>query len=215
MSQPVVDTLQLCDALRKTGMERDQAEGVARALGKELGAHVVAQNDLQAGFQEVRGEIHAVFQQTRNETQAAFQQARSETQAAFQQARSETQAAFQQARDEIRAVDHKVDLCRSELGGRIDVLDGKIESVKTELGTRFDAIDGRLKTLTTAVSLGMAFLALVTTILGLVTTIGVFQGETPAPSAAPQQAAAAAPPFASTPWAAPWTPVTPTAPAVP
>ena len=193
MSQPVVDTLQLCDALRKTGMERDQAEGVARALGKELGAHVVAQNDLQAGFQGVRGEIRAVSQQ----------------------ARTETQAAFQQARDEIRAVDHKVDLFRSELGGRIDVLDGKIESVKSEMGTRFDAIDGRLKTLTTAVSLGMAFLALVTTILGLVTTIGVFRGETPALSVAPQPAAAAAPPSASTPRAAPWTPVTPTAPGVP
>ena len=195
MSQPVVDTLQFCDALRKTGMERDQAEGVGRALGKELGAHVVAQNDLQAGFQGVRGEIHAVFQQARNETQAAFQQ----------------------ARDEIRAVDHKVDLCRSELGGRIDVLDGKIESVKSELGTRFDAIDGRLKTLTTAVSLGMAFLALVTTILGLVTTIGVFRGETPVASVAPQPAAAAAPPPGSTGTRAttPWTPVTPTAPAVP
>ena len=204
MSQPVVDTLQLCDALRKTGMERDQAEGVARALGKELGAHVVAQNDLQAGFQGVRGEIRAVSQQARTETQAAFQQAR-----------TETQAAFQQARDEIRAVDHKVDLFRSELGGRIDVLDGKIESVKSEMGTRFDAIDGRLKTLTTAVSLGMAFLALVTTILGLVTTIGVFRGETPALSVAPQPAAAAAPPSASTPRAAPWTPVTPTAPGVP
>ena len=38
MSQPVVDTLQLSDALRNTGMEREQAEGVARALGKELGA---------------------------------------------------------------------------------------------------------------------------------------------------------------------------------
>ena len=105
-------------------------------------------------------------------------------------------------------MDHKVDLFRSELGGRIDVLDG-------EMGTRFDAIDGRLKTLTTTVSLGMAFLALVTTILGLVTTIGVFRGETLALSVAPQPAAAAAPPSASTPRAAPWTPVTPTAPGVP
>ena len=60
MGQPVVDTLRLCDALRKTGMEREQAEGVARALGDELGAHVVAQGDLQTGFLEVRGEIQSV-----------------------------------------------------------------------------------------------------------------------------------------------------------
>ena len=57
MSQPVVDTLQLSNALRKTGMEREQAEGVAGALGKELGAHVVVQGDLQSGFQQVRSEL--------------------------------------------------------------------------------------------------------------------------------------------------------------
>ncbi len=38
MSQPVVDTLELCDALRKTGMQPDQAEGPARALGLFEGA---------------------------------------------------------------------------------------------------------------------------------------------------------------------------------
>ena len=60
MSEPVVDTLQLSDALRKTGMEREQAEGLARALGDELGAHVVAQGDLRSGFREIRGEIQSV-----------------------------------------------------------------------------------------------------------------------------------------------------------
>ena len=57
MSQPVVDTLQLSDALRNTGMEREQAEGVARALGKELGAHVVAQGDVESGFERVRSDL--------------------------------------------------------------------------------------------------------------------------------------------------------------
>ena len=71
MSQPVVGTPELCDALRKTGMEHEQAEGVARALGKELGEHVVTQGDLQVGFEQVRGEIQAA----RAETQAAFEQA--------------------------------------------------------------------------------------------------------------------------------------------
>ena len=154
MSQPVVDTLELCDALRKTGMEHDQAEGVARALGKELGEHVVTQGDLQVGFEQVRGELQAAraetraaFQQaraelqaSRAETQAAFQQAQAETQAAFQQAHAETQAAFQQARAERQAVDHKVDL----LGGRID------------------SLQATLKTTFTGVALAIAFLALVT-----------------------------------------------------
>ncbi len=96
----MVDTLELCDALRKTGMEHEQAEGVARALNKELGEHVVTHGAMRAGFQEVRSDIQA---------------ARAET----QQVRTDLQA-------EIRAVDHKVDLVRSELGGRIDAVDSKL-----------------------------------------------------------------------------------------
>ena len=57
MSQPVVDTLQLSNALRNTGMEREQAEGVAGALGKQLGAHVVVQGELQSGFQQLRNDL--------------------------------------------------------------------------------------------------------------------------------------------------------------
>ena len=60
MSQPVVDTLRISEALRKTGMEREKAEGLARVLGDELGDHVVARGDLQTGFLEVRGEIQSV-----------------------------------------------------------------------------------------------------------------------------------------------------------
>lgn len=58
MGQPVVDTLQLSDALRRTGMDRDQAEGLARALGNELGEHVTARGDLEA----FRSEVDARFQ---------------------------------------------------------------------------------------------------------------------------------------------------------
>ena len=118
MSQPVVDTLELCDALRKTGMEHEQAEGVARALNKELGEHVVTHGAMRAGFQEVRSDIQAA----RAETHAAFQQARAET----QQARAETQQVRTDLQAEIRAVDHKVDLVRSELVGRIDAVDSKL-----------------------------------------------------------------------------------------
>ena len=39
MGQPLVDTLQLSDALRRTGMDREQADGIARGLGRELGEH--------------------------------------------------------------------------------------------------------------------------------------------------------------------------------
>ncbi|MDE0348723.1 MAG: hypothetical protein OXM56_03315 [Gammaproteobacteria bacterium] len=61
MAQPVIDTLAVADALRRTGMEREQAEGVARTLGTELGAHVAVQRDLNAGFAGIRAQMDTRF----------------------------------------------------------------------------------------------------------------------------------------------------------
>ena len=97
MSQPVVDTLQLGNALRKTGMEREQAEGVAGALGKELGAHVVVQGDLQSGFQQVRSDLGSEIQQMRSDLG-----------------------------QKIQAVDAKVDVLRAELTSKIDAINWKL-----------------------------------------------------------------------------------------
>ena len=63
MSQPVIDTLQVADALRRTGMEPEQAEGLARTLGAELGEHVAVRGELDAGFDGVRAEMNACFEQ--------------------------------------------------------------------------------------------------------------------------------------------------------
>ncbi|MYE14096.1 MAG: hypothetical protein F4X99_21045 [Gammaproteobacteria bacterium] len=118
MSQPVVDTLQLSDALRKTGMAREQAEGLARTLGDQLGAHVVAQGDLQTGFLEVRGEIQSVDHRV-------------------DLARTELGG-------QIQVLDGKIDSVRTELGGQIQVLDGKLDGVRTELGGQIAALDSKL-----------------------------------------------------------------------
>ncbi len=107
-SQPVADTLHLSDAFRKPGMEPEQAEGMARALGEELGAHVAAQGDLQAGFREVRGEIEAV------DYRLAL-------------ARSELGG-------EIRALDGKIEGVRTELGARLDALHPTMKIVGTAVG---------------------------------------------------------------------------------
>ena len=63
MSQPVIDTLQVADALRRTGMEAGQAEGLARTLGAELGEHVAVRGELDAGFGGIRAEMNARFEQ--------------------------------------------------------------------------------------------------------------------------------------------------------
>ena len=128
MSQPVVDTLQLCDALRKTGMEREQAEGIARALGKELGAHVAVQDDVQSGFRQVRSDlgwdIHKVrsdlgaeIQQVRRNLSADIQRVRNDLSKDIQQVRNDLGADVQQVRTELQAVDTKVEILSANMEG--------------------------------------------------------------------------------------------------
>ena len=128
MSQPVVDTLQLCDALRKTGMEREQAEGLARALGKELGAHVAVQDDVQSGFRQVRSDLSADIQKVRSDLSADIQKVRSDLSADIQKVRSDLSADIQQVRNDlsrdiqqvrsdVQAVDTKVEILRAHMDG--------------------------------------------------------------------------------------------------
>ena len=115
MSQPVVDTLQLSDAFRKTGVESEQAEGMARALGEELGEHVAVKGDLQSGFRQVRSDLRAEIQQVRSDLGAEIQQVRAEV----QQVRCDLEA-------KIQTVDNKVDVLRAELSAKIDGLNWKL-----------------------------------------------------------------------------------------
>ena len=115
MSQPVIDTLQLCDALRKTGMEREQAEGLARALGNELGTHVAVQSDLESGFQGVRSDLGSKMEQLRCDLEL-----------------------------KIQAVDAKVDVLRAALMGRMDGLEGRMEGRMDGLDRKIDALNWKL-----------------------------------------------------------------------
>ena len=57
MAQPVIDTLQVADALQRSGMEREQAEGIASTLGTQLGEHVAVGKDLDIGFNRISAHI--------------------------------------------------------------------------------------------------------------------------------------------------------------
>ncbi len=61
MAQPVIDTLQVADALHRSGMEREQAEGFARTLGTQLGEHVAVGKDLDIGFNRISARIDERF----------------------------------------------------------------------------------------------------------------------------------------------------------
>ena len=109
MAQPVVDTLRLSSALQEAGVERAQAEGVARALGDEFGEHVVARGDLDAGFARVEGEFKDVRAQFR-EVDAQFKEVHAEFNAvradmAVMQARMDS--GFEVLRGSMQALDSK------------------------------------------------------------------------------------------------------------
>ena len=57
MAQPVMDTPQVADALQRSGMEREQAAGLARTLGTELGDHVAVNKDLDPEFERPRAHV--------------------------------------------------------------------------------------------------------------------------------------------------------------
>ena len=63
MAQPVMDTLQVADALQRSGMEREQAEGVAGTLGTQLGEHVAVRMDLDLGFERILAHVDERFAQ--------------------------------------------------------------------------------------------------------------------------------------------------------
>ena len=176
MSQPVVDTLRLCDLLRKTGMEREQAEGMARVLGEELGEHVAVQGDVQSGFRQVRSDLGAEIQKVRSDLGAEIQQVR-----------HDLGTEIQQVRGEIQQV-------RNDLGARIQAVDGKIEGVKAELGGRIDAVGTKLDALNNSLRIVAAAIGLTIAIVGFVAGTAVLRSPAPAQWYAPPQATVPAAP---------------------
>ena len=107
MRQPVIDTLQVADALQRTGMEREQAQGLARTLGAELGHHVAVRQDLDAASEATRNELRDEIRAVSAEMDTRFQKV-------------DTQ--FVQLRAEMAAMG-------AELGGRIQGLEGRIDAL--------------------------------------------------------------------------------------
>ena len=166
MSQPVVDTLQLSNALRNTGMEREQAEGVAGALGKELGAHVVVQGDLQSGFQQVRNDLGSEIQQVRSDLG-----------------------------QKIQAVDAKVEVLRAELSGRMEGMEGRLDGRMDGMEGRLDGIDRKIDAVNWKLTFMFAGLGLLLSVLTVVSGMGVFE-RTPVGSHPVSEAVFPSPPVA-------------------
>ena len=193
MRQPVVDTLRLSDTLRKAGMEREQAEGVARALGKELGEHVAVQGDLDAGFQGVRSEMGLM----RSELDARIDGLRSE----MALMRSELDARIDGLRSEMALMrselDARIDGLRSEMALMRSELEARIEEVRSSLDAKIEGVRADLKALNAKFNFGFGLLV---AFLSVLVGIGLLNLNKPitappvtanAPLAAPASAALA------------------------
>ena len=175
MAQPVVDTLEMADELKSTGMEQDQAEGLARALGTQLGEHVVVRKDLETGFESIRARMDKRF----GDVDMRFVQ----VDARFVQ----VDARFVQLEAQMDKRFGEVDKRFGEVDGRLGQLQGGINA----LGVRLDALAGQFKFMFAVSALLVAMLA---ACMGMV---GVMLASPPAPPTVvvlpPSEAAAAVP----------------------
>ncbi len=182
MNQPVINTLELCDALRKTGMEGEQAEGLARALGKELGAHVAVRSDLQLGFQGVRNDLGSEIQKVRSDLGSEIQKVRNDLGAEIEKVRSDLGSEIQKVRNDLGTEIQKVrsDLgseiqkLRSDLTAKFQAVDKKVDVLRAELTARMDALESKL----TFMIAGFGLLLTVLTVAG---GMGLFQRPPPSP----------------------------------
>lgn len=129
MAQPVIDTLRLSDALQGAGLDRAQAEGVARTLGDEFSNRLVARGDLDAGFERVTGEFKDVH------------------------------ARFREVDAEFKAVRAEMAVTRSELEARIDTLGVRMDSGFEVLRGSIEALDSKFRYMMAGIGLMLAFLS--------------------------------------------------------
>ena len=145
MAQPVIDTLEVADTLLRAGMEREQAEGIARTLGTQLGEHVAVSKDLDIGFSHMRAHVDERIAHI-DERIAHIDQRIAGIDQRFAQERAHVDERFAQERAHVDKRFASVD----ERLGRID--------------ERFKALDGKLNVLLVGAGLALAYLAVIATL---------------------------------------------------
>ena len=149
MAQPVIDTLQVADALQRSGMEREQAEGVARTLGTQLGEHVAVGKDLDIGFNRISAHVDERFAQHRahvDERIAHIDERFAHVDERFAQHRAHVDERFARIDQRFAKVDEQF----VRIDGRFQALD-----------ERFKALDGKLNLLLVGAGLALAYLAVI------------------------------------------------------
>ena len=125
----VIDTLKFADRLKNAGFPPPQAEGLARALGDEMGERLVVKRDLDDAVQAMNRNLDDAVQ--------AINATIESLDAKFE-ARSEAMD------QKFEAMDQKFEAKFLALEPRFDAIDVKLESQHRESSTRFNVLFGAM-----------------------------------------------------------------------
>ena len=195
MVQPVMDTLQLSEGLREAGMEPDQADGVARALGAGLDEHVAVRKDVDLGLAGVHGEMALM----RTEFEGSIERLGKDVRGEMALMRTELEGSIEGVRGEMA-------LMRTDLEGSIEGLGkdvrGEMALMRANLEGRIDALESRfnlafgmiLAVLSVIVGIGLIDLNRSMAAVPATTPPPVTQSVTPRPEVAPAPVLQGGPP---------------------
>ena len=136
MGTTVIDTLRLADRLKEAGFEPPHAEGMARALGDELGERMVTKSDLDEAIRPVCEQNHAL--ELRLDTLDAKFDAKFE---GLEPRFDAIDAKFEGLELRLDTIDAKFDAKFEGLEPRFDAIDAKFDGLEP----RFDAIDVKIE----------------------------------------------------------------------
>ena len=154
MAQPMIDTLQVADVLQRSGMEREQAEGLARSLGSELGEHIAGQKDLELGFAGMRTHVDAQWADMRAHVDAQWADMRAhvDERLAGMRAHVDERLAGMRAHVDERFV---------AVDKQFAQMDKQFAELKSEIKGEIKALHGKFNTLGVVLAAGIAYLGVI------------------------------------------------------
>ena len=129
MDLAVIDTLRFADRLKTAGFPPPQAEGLARALGDELGERMVVKRDLDDAVQAMNRNLDDAVQAIN---------------ATIETLDAKFESRFEAMDQKFVAMDQKFESKFQALEPRFDAIDAKLESQHREFSTRFNVLFGAM-----------------------------------------------------------------------
>lgn len=140
MNSAVIDTLKFADRLKNAGFPPPQAEGLARALGDEMGERMVVKRDLDDAVQAMKRDIDDAVQAMKRDIDDAVQTVN----ATIEALDAKFEARFEAVDQKFEAMDQKFEAKFLALEPRFDAIAGKLESQHREFSTKFNVLFGTM-----------------------------------------------------------------------